>query len=118
VTDIDEILSQLNPKLRKKISLGSDIAQTEFAKTPSFGLNRALGGGLPYGRQILIYGNKSSGKSSFCLQTIAEAQAEGKVCAWIDAGRSSRAGGSTANSRPRPSASTTHAALRPTRRPM
>jgi recombination protein RecA len=85
VTDIDEILSQLNPKLRKKISLGSDIAQTEFAKTPSFGLNRALGGGLPYGRQILIYGNKSSGKSSFCLQTIAEAQAEGKVCAWIDA---------------------------------
>jgi recombination protein RecA len=85
VTDIDEILSQLNPKLRKKISLGSDIAQTEFAKTPSFGLTRALGGGLPYGRQILIYGNKSSGKSSFCLQTIAEAQAEGKVCAWIDA---------------------------------
>ena len=85
MTDIDEILSQLNPKLRKKISLGSDIAQTEFAKTPSFGLNRALGGGLPYGRQILIYGNKSSGKSSFCLQTIAEAQAEGKVCAWIDA---------------------------------
>lgn len=85
MTDIDEILSQLNPKLRKKISLGSDIAQTEFANTPSFGLNRALGGGLPYGRQILIYGNKSSGKSSFCLQTIAEAQKEGKVCAWIDA---------------------------------
>ena len=85
MTDIDEILAQLNPKLRKKISLGSDIAKTEFAKTPSFGLNRALGGGLPYGRQILIYGNKSSGKSSFCLQTIADAQKEGKVCAWIDA---------------------------------
>lgn len=65
--------------------MGSDIAQTKFAKTPSFGLNRALGGGLPYGRQILIYGNKSSGKSSFCLQTIAQAQAEGKTCAWIDA---------------------------------
>ena len=85
MTDIDEILAQLNPKLRKKISLGSDIAKTEFAKTPSFGLNLALGGGLPYGRQILIYGNKSSGKSSFCLQTIADAQKEGKVCAWIDA---------------------------------
>lgn len=85
MTDIDEILAQLNPKLRKKISLGSDIAKTDFAKTPSFGLNRALGGGLPYGRQVLIYGNKSSGKSSFCLQTIADAQKEGKVCAWIDA---------------------------------
>jgi len=85
VTEIDEILAQLNPKLRKKISLGSEIEQTQFAKTPSYGLNRALNGGLPYGRQILIWGNKSAGKSSFCLQIIAEAQKEGKVCAWIDA---------------------------------
>jgi recombination protein RecA len=85
VTDIDEILAQLNPKLRKKISLGSEIEQTHFAKTPSFGLNRALNGGFPYGRQILVWGNKSAGKSSFCLQLIAQAQQEGKVCAWIDA---------------------------------
>lgn len=85
MTSVDEILAQLNPKLRKKISLGSEIEQTHFAKTPSFGLNRALNGGLPYGRQILIWGNKSAGKSSFCLQIIAEAQKEGKVCAWIDA---------------------------------
>jgi predicted nucleic acid-binding Zn-ribbon protein len=27
-------------------------------------LNRALGGGLPYGRQVLIWGSKSSAKSS------------------------------------------------------
>lgn len=81
----EEVLSQLNPKLRKKISLGSEISKTEFAQTPSFGLNRALNGGLPYGRQVLVWGNKSSGKSSFCLQTIAKAQQEGKVCAWIDA---------------------------------
>lgn len=85
MTEIDEILAQLNPKLRKKISLGSEIEQTQFAKTPSYGLNRALNGGLPYGRQILIWGNKSAGKSSFCLQIIAQAQKEGKVCAWIDA---------------------------------
>ena len=57
----------------------------KFAKTPSFGLNRALNGGLPYGRQVLIWGNKSSGKSSFCLQIVAKAQEEGKICAWIDA---------------------------------
>lgn len=85
MTDIDEILAQLNPKLRKKISLGSEIEQTHFAKTPSFGLNRALNGGFPYGRQVLVWGNKSAGKSSFCLQLIAQAQQEGKVCAWIDA---------------------------------
>ena len=85
MTNIEDILASLNPKLRKKISLGSEIEQTHFAKTPSFGLNRALNGGFPYGRQVLVWGNKSSGKSSFCLQLIAEAQREGKVCAWIDA---------------------------------
>ena len=85
MTNIEEVLANLNPKLRKKISLGSEIEHTQFAKTPSFGLNRALNGGFPYGRQVLVWGNKSSGKSSFCLQIIAEAQKEGKVCAWIDA---------------------------------
>ncbi len=53
--------------------------------TPSPGLNRALNGGLPYGRQVLIWGSKSSAKSSLCLQTIGLAQKEGKLCAWIDA---------------------------------
>jgi recombination protein RecA len=45
----------------------------------------ALKGGLGYGRQVLVWGNKSAGKSSFCLQMIAEAQKNGKTCAWIDA---------------------------------
>jgi recombination protein RecA len=49
------------------------------------GLNRALGGGFPYGRQVLLWGSKSSAKSSLCLQTIALAQKEGKLCAWVDA---------------------------------
>jgi recombination protein RecA len=53
--------------------------------TPSIGLNVALKGGLGYGRQVLVWGNKSAGKSSFCLQMIALAQQEGKTCAWIDA---------------------------------
>ena len=64
---VEEVLANLNPKLRKKIALGSEIEQTQFAKTPSFGLNRSLNGGLPYGRQVLIYGNKSSGKSKGLL---------------------------------------------------
>lgn len=82
---VEEVLAQLNPKLRKNVMSGSDVPATEFAKTPSFGLNRALNGGFPYGRQVMVWGNKSSGKSSFCLQVIAEAQKEGKVCAWMDA---------------------------------
>ena len=84
-TTVEDVLSQLNPKLRKNILVGDAVPKTEFAATPSFGLNRALGGGLPYGRQVLIWGSKSSAKSSLCLQMIAQAQQEGKICAWIDA---------------------------------
>ncbi len=82
---VEDVLSQLNPKLRKSILVGDSVPQTEYAKTPSIGLNRALNGGLPYGRQVLIWGSKSSAKSSLCLQMIAEAQKEDKICAWIDA---------------------------------
>jgi recombination protein RecA len=82
---LEDVLAQLNPKLRKNILVGDEVPKTEYAKTPSFGLNRALNGGLPYGRQVLIWGSKSSAKSSLCLQIIAEAQKEEKICAWIDA---------------------------------
>jgi recombination protein RecA len=57
----------------------------EKQKTPSIGLTMSLKGGLGFGRQVLIWGNKSAGKSSFCLQMIGDAQKAGKTCAWIDA---------------------------------
>ena len=82
---VEDVLAQLNPKLRKSVLVGDAVPKTEYAATPSFGLNRALNGGLPYGRQVLIWGSKSSAKSSLCLQMIGLAQKEGKVCAWIDA---------------------------------
>jgi len=84
---INEFLSQLSPNLRKKIGSGSDV-EVKKQKTPSVSLNNALNGGFAYGRQVLIWGNKSAGKSSFCLQMIAEAQKEGKTCAWVDAEQS------------------------------
>ncbi len=80
---IEDVLSQLDPRIRKRLGTGEGVT-FEYQPTPSFGLNRALGGGLPYGRQVLIWGSKSSAKSSMCLQMIALAQKEGKVCAWID----------------------------------
>jgi recombination protein RecA len=82
---VEEVLAQLDPKLRKNILIGDSIPPTEYASTPSFGLNRALNGGLPYGRQVLIWGSKSSAKSSMCLQMIGIEQKKGKICAWIDA---------------------------------
>lgn len=84
MTTIEEALALLDPKLRKRVQPAVGI-ETEFQPTPSPGLNKALGGGLPYGRQVLLWGSKSSAKSSMCLQMIGMAQQEGKLCAWIDA---------------------------------
>ena len=84
MTTIDEALAMLDPKIRKRLGPAVGI-KTEFQPTPSPGLNAALGGGFPYGRQVLLWGSKSSAKSSLCLQTIGMAQKEGKLCAWVDA---------------------------------
>ena len=58
----------------------------DSVSTGSLGLDIALGiGGLPYGRVVEIYGPESSGKTTLTLQVIAEAQKQGKTCAFIDA---------------------------------
>ena len=81
---LDDILAKLDPKTRNRVQSAVDV-QVHKQPTPSIGLNMALKGGLAFGRQILVWGNKSAGKSSFCLQMIGMAQKEGKTCAWIDA---------------------------------
>ena len=81
---LDEVLAKLDPKTRSRVQSAVDV-QVHKQETPSIGLNLALKGGLAFGRQILVWGNKSAGKSSFCLQMIGMAQKEGKTCAWIDA---------------------------------
>lgn len=80
----EEILAKLDPKTRTRVQLATKV-EVEKQKTPSIGLNMALKGGFGFGRQVMIWGNKSAGKSSFCLQMIADAQKNGKTCAWIDA---------------------------------
>jgi recombination protein RecA len=65
---------------------GSASMEIESVSTGSLGLDVALGiGGLPYGRVVEIYGPESSGKTTLTLQVIAEAQKQGKTCAFIDA---------------------------------
>ena len=58
----------------------------EVVSTGSLGLDLALGvGGLPRGRIVEIFGPESSGKTTLCLETIAQCQKNGGVCAFIDA---------------------------------
>jgi recombination protein RecA len=51
----------------------------------SYAIDDVTGGGNPKGRIIEIYGPESSGKTTVALHAIAEAQAEGGVCVFIDA---------------------------------
>jgi len=68
--------------------LGSEATDRNIASIPSgsIALDLALGiGGYPKGRIIEIYGPESSGKTTFALHAIAEAQKLGGYAAFIDA---------------------------------
>ncbi|MCF7521466.1 recombinase RecA [Neisseria sp. ZJ106] len=58
----------------------------DVISTGSLGIDLALGvGGLPRGRVVEIFGPESSGKTTLCLEAIAQCQKTGGVCAFIDA---------------------------------
>ena len=67
--------------------LGNEpVAQLDVISSGSLSLDSALGvGGYPKGRIIEIYGPESSGKTTFALHAIAEAQKNGGYAAFIDA---------------------------------
>jgi recombination protein RecA len=60
-------------------------ADVETIPTGSLSLDIALGGGIPKGRVIEIYGPESSGKTTLTLHAIAEVQKRGGTAAFIDA---------------------------------
>lgn len=53
--------------------------------TGSLSLDLALGGGLPRGRLVEIYGAEGGGKTTLTLHALAEMQKAGGICAFIDA---------------------------------
>ena len=68
-----------------KLGARTPASEADVVSTGSLGLDIALGiGGLPRGRIIEIYGPESSGKTTFCLSVIAEAQRQGGLAAFID----------------------------------
>jgi len=86
---LDAALSQIERQFGKgsimKMGDQERIAMPAVS-TGSLALDVALGiGGLPYGRIIEIYGPESSGKTTMCLSTMAQAQKDGKTVAIVDA---------------------------------
>jgi len=59
--------------------------RVETISTGALTLDLALGGGLPKGRVIEIYGPESSGKTTVALHAIAEVQKSGGIAAFVDA---------------------------------
>ncbi|MBR9830033.1 MAG: recombinase RecA [Oceanospirillales bacterium] len=86
---LDAALSQIERQFGKGavMRMGDKPREAMPAvSTGSLGLDIALGiGGLPYGRVVEIYGPESSGKTTLTLQVIAQAQKQGKTCAFVDA---------------------------------
>ncbi len=66
--------------------LGDDGAiQVETIPTGALSLDLALGvGGVPRGRIVEIFGPESSGKTTLVYHIIAETQARGGICAFVD----------------------------------
>jgi len=91
--DKDKTLEQVLSDIEKQFGKGSimklgDSKHMEIDVCPSgsLSLDIALGiGGYPKGRIIEIYGPESSGKTTFALHAIAEAQKQGGRAAFIDA---------------------------------
>ena len=68
------------------MKLGAEPENIEVISSGSISLDKALGvGGYPKGRIIEIYGPESSGKTTFALHAIANAQKNGGFAAFIDA---------------------------------
>lgn len=64
---------------------GAEVSRMPRVSSGVAGIDDAIGGGWPWGRIVEIYGPESSGKTTLTLEAIAQAQREGKVCAFIDA---------------------------------
>jgi recombination protein RecA len=87
---VEVALSQIEKQFGKGaiMRLGAEAlaADVPFIPTGSLSLDIATGiGGIPRGRITEIYGPESSGKTTLALHTIAEAQKQGGMAAFIDA---------------------------------
>ena len=91
--EVDKTLEQVLKDIEKQFGKGAVMKlgehktqKVEVISSGSITLDTALGiGGYPKGRIIEIYGPESSGKTTFALHAIAEAQKSGGKAAFIDA---------------------------------
>jgi recombination protein RecA len=85
---VDTALSQIEKTFGKGaiMRMGEvERVAIEMIPTGSISLDLAIGGGVPRGRIVEIYGPESSGKTTLASHIVAEALALGGLAAYIDA---------------------------------
>ncbi|MCC7543629.1 recombinase RecA [bacterium] len=81
---VDQIERQFGKGSIMRLGEGMHV-HVETIPTGSLALDLALGGGIPKGRIIEIYGPESSGKTTLALHAVAEVQKSGGLAAFVDA---------------------------------
>lgn len=91
-TEKDKALGMVLNQIERNFGKGSIMRlgdagrmKVETIPTGALTLDLALGGGLPKGRVIEIYGPESSGKTTLALHALAEVQKQGGTAAFVDA---------------------------------
>jgi recombination protein RecA len=91
-TDKQKALNLVLTQIERNFGKGSIMRlgdatrmKVETIPTGALTLDLALGGGLPKGRVIEIYGPESSGKTTLALHAVAEVQKAGGIAAYVDA---------------------------------
>jgi recombination protein RecA len=91
-SDKQKALSMVLTQIERNFGKGSIMRlgdatrmKVETISSGALTLDLALGGGLPKGRVIEVYGPESSGKTTIALHAVAEVQRSGGVAAYVDA---------------------------------
>lgn len=88
MTDLDKVLADLEKTHGAGVVMMGKSAplKIDAVSTGSIALDLAIGiGGVPRGRITELVGPESVGKGTVAQHIVAEAQAKGGICAWIDA---------------------------------
>lgn len=84
-TAVNSIEKEFGKGTVMKLGDPDSIPNVQRVTTGSISLDLALGGGVPRGRIIEIYGPESSGKTTLALSIVAEVQKAGGIAGFIDA---------------------------------
>jgi len=84
-SEVSKILKEMTVKVKDAdCSVGSDVLHTDFWPSGNSAIDYVIGGGLPMGKIVEVFGPESSGKTTLLMCWIAEIQSRGGICALVD----------------------------------